>query len=196
MRSSGGAGQRPVWPLRSAESRCVAEGCSGSGWGGVAAAGIRRLPVTPRCPARPHPARAPPRSAAARRRASCRGPRSSAAGRTRCPCAAPPPAPPTSPRPRTGRGPPALRPTRPLPRTEACAGDRLRPVGRTTGKQPPDLPRERVREPQILRRPPPRVPRPAPSPAPPRPPDSAPRPGRAPPPRRARPAARTGRAAG
>ena len=75
-------------------------------------------------------------------------------------------------------------------------GDRVRPIVRTPGKQPPDLLRERVREPQILRGPPPRVPGPAP------PPRLRVRqapllgPARAPPPRRARPAARTGPAAG
>ncbi|ANH91007.1 hypothetical protein A8713_07335 [Streptomyces sp. SAT1] len=36
--------------------------------------------------------------------------------------------------------------------------------GRATGKQPPYLRRERLREPYVLRRPPPRVPGPAPPP--------------------------------
>jgi len=53
-------------------------------------------------------------------------------------------------------------PDPPAPTHRRVCGYRPRPLGRTAGKQPPDLPRERVREPHVLLRPAPRVPQPAP----------------------------------
>ncbi len=58
--------------------------------------------------------------------------------------------------------PAALRPTRPLPRTEACAAIACARSAGQPGKRPAYLPCERLREAQVLRLPPPRVPRPPP----------------------------------